>query len=116
MQPPSVLSGFVIPNLPKFDDCFTHIYKMLKKLYSLKDAGKTWHEFLRAGLLDRNWKQSSIDECLFTKNGMLLLLYVDNAIIISINSTHIDDEIHSLKQSFNLTDEGVLKDYLGTRF
>ena len=67
MKPPTVPSDFVIPDLPKFMDRFTHVSKIINNLYVLKDAGRTWHEFLRAGLLDRNWKQSKIDDCLFTK-------------------------------------------------
>ena len=85
IKPATVPSDFVIPDLPKFMDRFTHVYKIINNLYVLKDTVCTWHEFLRAGLLDRNWKQSKIDECLFTKGDILLLLYVDDAIIISKN-------------------------------
>ena len=56
MKPPTVPSDFVIPDLPKCMDRFTHVYKLIKNLYGLKYAGRTWHEFLRKGLLERNWK------------------------------------------------------------
>ena len=110
MKPPTFPSEFVIPDLSKFMDRFTHIYKLINSLYGLKDAGRTWHEFLSSGLLDRNWKQSEIDDCMFTKGDILLLLYVDDAILISRINKRIDAEIRSLKYSFNLTDEGPLKD------
>ena len=96
MSPPKVPSDFVIPDLPKFTDRFTKVYKLLKNLYGLKDAGRTWNEHLKDGLLERGWKQSMIDECLYIKNDMLLIVYVDNACIISPNSKAIDAEVLSL--------------------
>ena len=116
MKSPTVPSDLLISDLPKFMDRFTHFYKIIKNLYGLKDAGRTWHEFLCAGLLDRNWKLSKIDYFLFTKGGVLVLLYVDCAILISKSNKRIDSEIRLLKYSFNLTGEGPLKYYLGTRF
>ena len=38
MKPPTVPSDFVIPDLPKFMDRFTHVYKIINNLYVLKDA------------------------------------------------------------------------------
>ena len=70
MKPPKVPPNFVIPDLPKPQDRYTSVYKLIQNLYGLKDAGKTWFDFLREGLLQRGWKQSKIDECLFTKNGI----------------------------------------------
>ena len=116
MQPPRVPHDFKIPDLPSFTDRFTHAYKLLKNLYGLKDAGRTWNHHLKHGLLKRGWKQSTIDECLFTKSGLLLILYVDDACIISPSQSKIVAEITSLKKDYALTDEGKLQDYLGTRF
>ena len=79
-KPPIVPSYFVITDLPKFMDRFTHVYKLIKNLYCLKNAGRTWHKFPLAGLLDCNWKQSNIEDCLFTKGNIHFLLYVDDAI------------------------------------
>ena len=95
---------------------FTHVYKLIKNLYGLKDAGRTWHKFLRKGLLERNWRKSDIDDCLFTKGDTLLLLYVNEAILVSKSNKRLDAEIRLLKSSFDLTDEGPLKYYLGNRF
>lgn len=55
-----------------------------------------------------------VDECLFTKKGIILAIYVDDAILISPYSTLIQHKIASLKEEFDLTDDGPLKDYLGT--
>lgn len=116
MKPPKVPSDFRIPDLPNFADRFLYLYKLLKNLYGLKDAGKTWFDFLRVGLIERGWKQSDIDTCLFTKEGIILIVYVDDAILISPDKHKIDAEIKSLQRDYVLTDDGELKDYLGTRF
>lgn len=105
MKPPKVPPDFVIPDLPN-----------LKNLYGLKDAGKTWANYLRKGLLDRGWKSSEVDTRLYTKNGIILIVYVDDAILISLDRSRIDSEIKSLQRDYVLTDDGELKDYLGTRF
>ena len=47
---------------------------------------------------------------------MLLVLYVDDACIISSNNDKINAEIKSLQKDYDLADEGELLDYLGTRF
>jgi len=116
LKPPRVPPGFQIPDLPKPADKFIKAYKLIKNLYGLKDAGRTWFEFLRAGLEKRGWKQSDIDGCLFTKAGIILVIYVDDAILISPNTAVIAREIRSLQQEFDLTDDGPLRDYLGIRF
>ena len=67
------------------------------------------------GLIQRGWVQSNMDGCLFIKNRMLLILYVDDACFISPYKHMIDAEIKSLQKDYDLTDNGDLKGYLGTR-
>ena len=92
-----------------------HLLKLQKNLYGLKDNQVTCHEHIKTGLLSRGFCQSKVDPCLFIKGTVLLVLYIDDAALFSLNSTAIYCEIMSLKQSFDLTDEGDLQDYLGTR-
>ena len=104
------------PPLPNFSDTFGKVYKLLKNLYGFKDAGKTWHDYLKKGLEDEGWKPSNIDNCLFTKDGIILVLYIDDAVLTSPSKQLIMKEIKSLQESYVLTDKGELKDYLGTCF
>ena len=76
----------------------------------------TWHEHIKAELKSHHFKQSSIDPCLFIEHHVLLVLYIDDAAFFSPSAHDIDNKIRSLKQAFNLTDEGKLKDYLGICF
>jgi len=45
----------------------------------------------------------------------LLILYVDDAVIISPDKEAIKQVVQSLEQGFALTDEGPIRDYLGIR-
>lgn len=116
MKPPRVPHNFLIPDLPTLSDRFTKVYQLLRNLYGLKDAGKTWNDYLHAGLIKRKWVQSEIDPCLYYKEDMMLIVYVDDTCFISPDSNKITKEIQSLKETYDLTDEGELKDYLGVRF
>ena len=44
MQPPKVPLNFPIPDLPRPSDRFFNVYKLVKNLYGLKDAGRTWNQ------------------------------------------------------------------------
>ena len=116
MKPPKVPHDFNIPDIPLFTDRFTKAYKLIKNFYGLKDVGRTWNQHLISGLVKHDWKQLTIDTCMFTKQGLLLLLYVDDACIISPSQAKIHLEIKSLLRDYDLTDEGKLEDYLGTLF
>jgi hypothetical protein len=116
MNPPKVPRGFNIPDLPTFADRFLNVYKLLRNLLGLKDVGKTWVDYLKKGLIARGWEPSEIDGYLFTKKGIMLDVYVDDAILISPSKFKIQEEILSLQKDYDLTDDGALKDYLGTLF
>jgi hypothetical protein len=103
--------GCSIPHL----DRNKHLLKLCKNLYGLKDAGLTWHEHIKKGLINRGFKPSDIDPCLFTKASTILVLYVDDAVLFGPSKSEIDDIVKSLKADFNLTDDGDLRDYLGVR-
>jgi histone deacetylase 1/2 len=92
-----------------------HLLKLKRNLYGLRDAGLTWFDCIRAGLIKRGFQQSTVDPCLFTKDSVVLILYVDDAALLSPYESAINKVIASLQQEFTLTDEGDLKDYLGVR-
>jgi hypothetical protein len=98
-----------------FDGCLrdTHCLKLLKNLYGQKQAGCVWHEYFVEGLIERHFKQSIVDNCVFYKGSPMLLVYVDDAIICGPSSKVIDEIIASLKEDYDATDEGEIDDYLG---
>ena len=116
MQLPKVPSDFFIPDVPDPASRASKVYKLIKNLYGLKDGGRTWYLHLKKGLDERGWVQSEVDCCLFTHGDTILLLYVDDAILISPSKQSIEKKIKSLQTTFSLTAEGPLHDYLGVRF
>ena len=114
MKPPKVSKNFEITDLPNFTDRFIYMYKLIKNLYGLKGARKTWYDYLKSVILNQGWRQLPIDECLFTNNGVILVIYADDAILISQSKQNINYEITSLMKDYELNYKGQSKDYLGT--
>ena len=55
-----------------------------------------------------------IDECLFYRKGVAILVYVDDCIVVAKTEAEIDQVVVDLKDAeFNVTDEGDICDYLG---
>jgi hypothetical protein len=46
-----------------------------------KQAGRVWNEYLVAGLVERGFIPSTVDECVFYKGKTILLVYVDDVIL-----------------------------------
>jgi hypothetical protein len=65
------------------------------------------------GLIERHFKQSIVDNCVFYKGSTMVLVYVDDDIICGPSSKVIDEIIASLKEDYDVTDEGEIDDYLG---
>ena len=105
MTPPQVPTNFKIPDITNLADRFFNVYKLVKNLYCLKDTGLTWNNHLKDRLISRSCCQSQIDAYLFTTNGILLVLYVDDAILISPDLNKINNELKSLEKDYKLTDD-----------
>ena len=84
-QPPN----FVNPKKP------SHVNKLHKALYGLKEAPRAWYKCLTKFLLDKGFGIGKIDSTLFTKrvNGeflcakfMLMISYLDQLTLILVRS------------------------------
>jgi hypothetical protein len=93
-------------------DQSTHTLKLKKNLYGAKQAGRVWNQHLNHKLTELGWTQSNADDCLYYKNDVLFTVYVDDGIFISPSEQHVLDEIELLKQHFNISEEGILNDYV----
>ena len=63
--------------------------------------------------MDIGFTHSKVDECVYTKQDIIFMFYVDDGIIIAQENTSIDNIINKLKESYQLTDEGKIQEYLG---
>jgi len=97
--------------------------RLHKNLYGQKQAGRVWNQFLHEGLIARGFVQSNVDMCVYYRNSVVLLLYVDDGIFIGPNQQDIDEAYQLLSKVFVdaqciehrayvMTDEGDLVDYL----
>ena len=91
------------------------ILKLAKSLYGLKQAGRYWHLMIRDFLLEQGFVMCLSEHCWFTKdNGdMMVLIYVDDAIISAKNADDINELIKKIKMVFELGEEGPLDWYIG---
>ena len=80
-----------------------YVLKLKKNFYGLCDGNLTWHEHCTKGLVERGFKSSKIDPCLFYKEGIVLILYVDDCCIFGTSKEKITEFIESLKRPKNET-------------
>lgn len=93
-----------------------YVLKLKKNLYGLKQASYNWYGKLRDGLMDRGFRPTKIDQCLYMKKGMIVLVYVDDCIIVGDDMTKINKFVESMQngpENFILTDEGSIDKFLG---
>lgn len=84
-----------------------------KNLYEQKQVGIQFFLYAKENMEKLGWEQSSINECVYYKDGTILLQYVDDLIIMNRNDETIDKEIQRLQDIFNMEDMGNVHDYLG---
>ena len=73
------------------------LLKLNKNVYGLKQGPYNWYEKLNKSLVDRGLKPSDIDPCLYIGNGMIILTYVDDCIIVELSMENIDRFVDSTK-------------------
>jgi len=94
----------------------THVLHLNKSLYGPKQGSYNWFMKLKNGLEARDLVQSSVDPCVFFGEGLVVLTYVDDVIIIGDTTKKIDELIQALhggNENFDFTDEGSIDKYLG---
>ena len=91
------------------------VLKLKKNLYGLKDAGRTWWQHLSEGLIEMGFTQCQTDQCVFLKDDVIILIYVDDCCIISKNEKVITDTLNQLRKRYTITDEGEMEEYLGIK-
>ena len=90
------------------------VLKLIKNMYGLKDAGRTWFERLTDGLLSMGFVATASDSCIFTKGTNIIILYVDDYIIMSKTKEEVDTLFSELEtKGYKLMDEGTMEEYLG---
>jgi len=98
------------------------VLKLKKSLYGLKQSPRTFYQHISQGLKDRGWTASEIDPCLFMKENMMCVIYVDDTIFAGPSQQDIDEEIKLLgikqpheESALEFRDEGEVAAFLGIK-
>ena len=96
------------------------VYKLNKSLYGLKQSGRNWNGMLHSYLLENNFVQSGVDNCVYVKQiedkVTVIVIWVDDLIIGASNDLLLHDTKNMLKDRFKMKDLGKLSHFLGIHF
>jgi hypothetical protein len=97
------------------------VYRLLKSIYGLKQAGHNWNKMINKIILDMGFKRSFSDPCLYYRRHLttdrieLILLYVDDLLIGAYEDDTIEDIVHLLTLDVKLNDLGTIDTYLSIK-
>lgn len=97
----------------------TYIWKLLKSLYGLKQAGQKWHQKLTQTMKELGFSVCPVDHSIFTKIGhvtrdiTIVVVSVDDMILASNALESLDKTKAGLSTHFDIKDLGHLHWFLG---
>nr|GEU80390.1 retrovirus-related Pol polyprotein from transposon TNT 1-94 [Tanacetum cinerariifolium] len=95
----------------------SHVYRLKKALYRLKQAPKAWYGRLKSVLIKHDYSMGMVDSTLFTKNKepslIIVQIYVDDIIFGSTCQEMCDDFSKIMHDEFEMSMMGELNFFLG---
>ncbi|GJV53657.1 putative reverse transcriptase domain-containing protein [Tanacetum coccineum] len=95
----------------------THVYKLKKSLFGLKQAPRAWYDMLSSFLLSQQFSKGAVDPTLFTRKAgndiLLVQIYVDDIIFASTNPAMCDEFDNVMTSKFKMSMMGKLSFFLG---
>nr|XP_040249224.1 uncharacterized mitochondrial protein AtMg00810-like [Aegilops tauschii subsp. strangulata] len=104
---------------PGFEDARfpSHVCKLQRALYGLKQSPRAWYARISARLLALGFASSKADTSLFFFRyrdvQIYMLVYVDDIVIAGSSPRAVDGLVHALAASFPIKDLGPLEYFLG---
>lgn len=117
----ATLSEDVYARLPKGCGSLSgRIVKLVRSLYGLKQASRSWHHHLVRGMVGLGFEQCKVDTCMFrmVEDGevtMLVVVHVDDVFSIGAKERCVQFGV-DLNRYVPTTDLGELRWYAGLRF
>ena len=91
-----------------------HVLKLEKNIYGQKQAGRVWNSFLVDKLMSIGFTPSLIDDCVFFRDDIIFMVYVDDGIFLGNDDSKLTDAIRDIQNSgLNIEDQGHPADYVG---
>ncbi|GKB51067.1 retrovirus-related pol polyprotein from transposon TNT 1-94 [Tanacetum coccineum] len=95
----------------------SHVYKLKKALYCLKQASRAWYDMLSSFLISQHFSIGAVDPTLFTwKTGndlLLLQIYVDDIIFASTNTALCNEFANLMTTKFKMSMMEPISFFLG---
>jgi hypothetical protein len=104
---------------PGFEDARfpSHVCKLQRAIYGLKQSPRAWYARLSARLFQLGFLPSKADTSLFIYNQrgvqIFMLVYVDDIVIAGSTAAVVDGLVRSLSNTFPIKDLGTLEYFLG---
>ncbi len=88
--------------------------KLLAIIYGQKQAGPVWNGYLVNKIWEINFKQSLIDDCVFCRDNVIFIVYVDDGIFLVPLDQQLHDIINKLRNlKLSIEHQGHPADYVG---
>ena len=88
------------------------ILKLHKNLYSQKYSGQRFHICVGDHFLGIILKQPKVDDCVFYKGRIVILIRVDDLILVNKDNGAITSKVKLVKKIFKVDNIGNVNDYL----
>ena len=92
-----------------------HCLLVKKNIYGGKESGRTWYNWLRAGLERQGFVKMNNHNCVFVRGTTIFMVYTDDGILLDKDPKKIEDAIGDLTKEFEIDDQGNINDYLGVK-
>ena len=94
----------------------SHVIKLKRNVYGQKQAGRVWNQYMDQGMRAIGFTPSKFDPCLYYRNSVIFLVYIDDCLVFGPDDKAIDEVVTNLRnstQNFTLDDQGEASDFLG---
>ncbi len=89
------------------------VCRLKKSIYGLKQSPRCWNVTLDSYLQEIGFKQSKYDPCIYTSEGVILAVYVDDIILASESDEQMKNVKKLISSKFTVKDMGRLAYFLG---
>ncbi len=91
-----------------------HVLKLEKNKYGQKQVRCIWNSFLVEKLImSKGFTPSLIDDCMFFRNDIMFMMYVDDGIFLGSKDLQLQDIVKEIQNlGLNIEDQGHPADYV----